>query len=99
MTICGRQRHSEFRSARRYYLLSAQSASLNPLGIEADLYRKQIEEPGTALPVDFPQLTKLTAAHYTTTEDLTGAGTQELVQQVGLTISQAEAVLTALAAL
>lgn len=69
------------------------------MGIEADLYRKQIEEPGVALPTNFPSLAKLTAAHYTTIEDLNGAGTRELVAQVGLTNSQAETVLTALAAL
>ncbi len=91
--------YSLFRSARRYYLLSAQSASLLGEGIEANLYRKQIEEPGTPLPSDFPALTKLATAHYTTVEDLNGAGTQELIAQVGLTTSQAEAVLTALAAL
>ncbi len=94
MTVC-----TEFRSARRYYLLSAQSASLTSFGIELDLYRKQSEEPGVALPVGFPYLAELTAAHYTTVEDLTGAGTQELIDQVGLTTKQTEAVFAALAAL
>lgn len=90
---------SEFRSARRYYLLSAQSESLNSFGLELDLYRKQIEEPGVPLPIDFPHRAALATAHYTTVEDLTGAGTQELIDQVSLTTKQADAVLTALAAL
>lgn len=87
-------------SARRYYLLKSQAARINcDIALELTWRAKQQAESGTPLPSDFPELAKLTAAYYTTVEDLTGAGTDELVQEARLTTKQAEAVLTALAAL
>jgi hypothetical protein len=85
-------------SPRRFYLLKAQAADLDG-GFASTWWGKQEGEAGTALPDGFPSLAALTAAHYTTVQDLTGAGTTELVREAGLTTKQAEAVLTALAAL
>jgi hypothetical protein len=85
-------------SARRYYLLKAQAADRDG-GFASTWWGKQEAETGEALPVGFPSLAALAAAHYTTVEDLTGAGTNELVCEASLTTRQAEAVLTALAAL
>jgi hypothetical protein len=87
---------------RRYYLLKAQAARLaDPIGhtMVNTWWGKQEGEPGAALPGDFPSREALAAAHYTTVEDLTGAGTQELVVEARLTTKQADAVIAALAAL
>ena len=51
----------------------------------------------TALPLTFPLLSQLSAAHYTTVEDLTGADVAELRRRVQLKTSEAQAVLKALA--
>lgn len=87
-------------SPRRYYLLKSQAArQACDTGLELVWRGKQQGEAGAALPSDFPSLSALTAAYYTTVEDLTGAGEQELVTEVGLTKTQAAAVITAIAAL
>lgn len=86
-------------NARRYYLFAARSAVLENLGLDSDLYGAQQREPGTPLPTDFPFRDTLAAAHYTTVEDLTGAGTKELLNDARLSHKQAEAVIAALAAL
>lgn len=52
----------------------------------------------TALPATFPALSKLTAAGYTTKEDLDGADDTELVE-AGLNHSEARAAIAALAQL
>lgn len=91
---------STITTVRRYYLLKAQAAALLcDIALKLTWLGKQQGEPGVPLPSGFPSLAALTAANYTTVEDLTGAGTIELVEQASLTTKQAEAVLTALAAL
>lgn len=85
-------------SPRRYYLLKAQAADCDG-GFASTWWGKQEGEAGTALPNGFPSKAALATAHYTTVEDLTGAGTTELAREAGLTTAQATAVLTALAAL
>ena len=85
---------------RRYYLLKKQAArALYDDGLAMLWQFKQESESGTDLPDDFPNLTALDAAGYSTIEDLTGAGSIELMQEVGLTHRQADAVIAALAAL
>lgn len=85
---------------RRYYLLKSQAtALLCDTGLELTWLAKQQGESGIALLTGFPFLAELTAANYTTVEDLTGAGTNELVEEASLTTAQATAVLAALAAL
>jgi hypothetical protein len=86
-------------SARRYYLLKRQAAeTLSDNGLAMVWRHKQESEPGEDLPTGFPSLSVLQEAGYSTVEDLTGAGTDELVE-LGLTQRQAESVLAALAAL
>ncbi len=89
---------STITTTRRYYLLKAQATDRDG-GFASTWWGKQEGEPGVALPTGFPSKAALATAHYTTVEDLTGAGTKELVCEAGLTTKQAEAVLTALAAL
>lgn len=91
---------SQVVSPRRFYLLKSQAARFNcDIALSQVWLAKQEAESGTSLPGDFPTLTELAAAHYTTVEDLTGAGTQELVEEARLTTKQAQAVQAALAAL
>jgi hypothetical protein len=85
-------------STRRYYLLKAQAADRDG-GFATTWWGKQEAESGTSLPDTFPSRAALIAAHYSTIEDLTGAGTQELVTEAHLTIRQADAVIAAVAAL
>lgn len=91
---------SSIGTPRRYYLLKSQAArAACDTGLELVWRSKQRGEAGTDLPVDFPSLAALTAAYYTTVEDLTGALENELVSEARLTRAQATAVLAALAAL
>jgi hypothetical protein len=90
--------NSTITTARRYYLLKAQATDRDG-GFASTWWGKQEGEPGVALPTGFPSKAALAAAHYTTVEDLTGAGPNELAREACLTTKQAEAVLTALAAL
>ncbi|NUP08446.1 MAG: hypothetical protein HOW73_20545 [Polyangiaceae bacterium] len=90
---------SEVSNARRYYLLRYQFALDLCEATSHAWLTKHDEEPGTTLPEDFPLRAELALAHYTTTEDLEGADVAELRKRAGLTRSQAEAVLTAAAAL
>ena len=95
MSVC-----SKVNTARRYYLLKAQAAAfVCDTGLELIWRAKQQGEPAVALPSDFPSRAALAAAHYTTVEDLTGAGTDELVKEARITTKQAESVIAALAAL
>ena len=91
---------STISSARRYYLLKSQAAlaALDD-GLALVWRHKQLAEAGEDLTTGFPSLPALQEAGYSTVEDLTGAGTDELIAQVGLTTSQSEAVLAALSAL
>lgn len=85
---------------RRFYLLKSQAARLVYEFALADTWLgKQEGQPGTDLPSDFPTLTELAAAHYTTVEDVTGAAIEELCREAGLTTKQAAAVIAAIAAL
>lgn len=89
---------SSVENPRRYCLLKAQASSdSNQWGLSAAWLGKQELRPGTALPADFPSLSLLTTAHYTTSEDLAGADVAELTKRAALTRHQAEAVLRALA--
>lgn len=85
-------------TTRRYYLLKRLRARERCLEEDAWI-GKQAAEPGAALPSTFPSLTALADAGYTTAEDIRGASTSELRRFARLSQSQAEAVLTALAAL
>jgi len=82
--------------ARRYYLLKRQVAAASREPISSIWQAKQEEEPGTALPADFPSLIALRRAGYTTVEDIDGADANEL-RQAG--VGDAEAVLAAVALL
>ena len=87
-------------SPRRMYLLKSQAARLvSNTGLELIWRGKQLAEPGTNLPDDFPSKSALATAYYTTVEDLTGAGTQELVTEARLSTKQADTVIAAVAAL
>jgi hypothetical protein len=82
--------------ARRAYLLKGQIARrLGDSGMASAWFGKQIEQPGTALAVDFPHKAALEAQGYRAVEDLDGATTEEL-QAAGLTSAQAAAVLAAI---
>lgn len=80
---------------RRYYLAKRQEAKRWGDPLEAVWLAKQIEQPGTALAVDFPSLSKLADAGYVAVEDVDGATSEEL-QQAGLSSGEAAAVLAAI---
>jgi hypothetical protein len=81
---------------RRFYMLKRFAAETVGQRALADAWRaKHDATPGTALAVDFPARALLVAAGYDATEDLEGADSAELMA-VGLTASQASAVLGAL---
>lgn len=87
-------------SARRYFLLQAQAEERQADPDFGGVWRgKQQAEAGAALPASFPHLARLTAAGYSTREDLAGADVAELGRQVRLSAWDASAVLAALAAL
>jgi hypothetical protein len=86
-------------SVRRYYLLESLAADLRGEEAMADLFRqKQQSVPGTALADDFPSKSLLASAGYTTIEDVNGADAEEL-ECAELTPKQAQAALSAIAAL
>lgn len=90
---------SEIRRPRRYYLLKRLVAEDFCDETFVEVWRaKQEAEPGTALPSDFPVLSKLSAKGYTTREDLDGADEAELAS-AGLKTNEARAVLAALVTL
>ena len=65
----------------------------------ADTWKhKQLAEPGDVLPPSFPWLSTLSAAGYTTVQDLDGATHREL-RRIGLNRRDADEILAALAAL
>lgn len=65
-----------------------------------DVWRsKQEDEPGSPLASTFPSKAKLAEAGYTAVEDLDGADCAELEDYAGLSVSDARAVLAAVAAL
>ena len=90
---------AEYRSARRYYLFKRCEAAALSDGNAEVWQAKQEAEPGTALPADFPHLSALQAAGYTTDTDIDGADVAELTRLAGLSSRQGQAVLDALALL
>jgi len=90
----------EVRNPRRYYL--GKRLALERIGDDdrsLTWRAKQAEVAGTPLPATFPLRTQLVAVGYSTAHDLDGATTDELVDTVGLTDSQAQAVVNAAALL
>lgn len=84
-------------SPRRYYLAKRHAAAdLGDTALEVVWQAKQEAEPGTALADDFPYLTRLQAAGYTTEEDLAGADADELQEQ-DFTSREAAAIVAAAA--
>jgi hypothetical protein len=92
-------RFGELRSARRYCL--AKWLIQRELDDStAPVWRgKQLAEPGTALPADFPYRTTLIAKGYLTPQDIDGADTHELRVNAGLLAEQAATVIAAAARL
>ncbi len=91
---------AEFASARRYYLSKRRAAEAVGDDAIANLWQgKQLADPGTALPDGFPHKAALALAGYVADSDLVGADTDELMEAAGLTLSAAQSVLTAAAAL
>lgn len=66
--------------------------------LEPVFQTKQLEEPGTDLPGDFPFLSELNANRYFAVEDLDGASFDELAF-FGITSAQATKIFAALAPL
>lgn len=90
---------ADTKTPRRFYLHKRIEARNACDDLEGTWRSKQEEQPGTALPDDFPNHDELEAVGYETEEDLDGADVQELVNYAGLTTRQAEAVIAAQAAL
>jgi hypothetical protein len=89
---------ADFTSKRRYCLYKRLSAALLEQDAIASLWQsKQSAEPGTDLPNGFPSKDRLSECGYTTNADLLGSDPDELAEYVGLTTTEAEAVLAALA--
>jgi hypothetical protein len=87
-------------SYRRYLLLKRRYwLEMDNRAMEGVFRGLQEAQPGNALPVTFPFRIELAAAGYSTREDLTGADQRELWTMAGLSLRDADAVLTALAAL
>lgn len=91
---------SPFLTLRRVYLKKRKMArQAGDLALSAVWQSRQEEQAGAALPVGFPHLADLTAAGYTTAQDLEGADESELVEWARISTSAARAVLAAYAAL
>lgn len=88
---------SEITSHRRYLLRKAKIAEALEQGALVLVWRaKQLEQPGTPLPNNFPHRATLVAAWYEAVEDVRGADVSELRESAGLSRVDAEAVLAAL---
>lgn len=86
---------SETRNLRRYALHKMNAAaSVGDTAIRDVWKAKQAEISGTALPSDFPNLTRLAGFFYTTYEDLDGAVEQELTA-LGFNTREATEILAA----
>jgi len=91
---------ADFTSHRRFYLWKRLSANAQGLYAMGAVWRaKQDDEPGVALPDTFPSRSRLLSIGYSTKEDLVGADVDELVEYVGISQREAEAVLAAFAKL
>lgn len=87
-------------SYRRYCLLECHAARRRcDIAVANVFLGKQQAEPGTSLAADFPDKAALALGGYTTVEDLRGADLCELECEAHLSKKQAQAVLSALAAL
>lgn len=75
------------------------SGRINEWALRDVWHAKQVAEPGTDLPADFPAKLELEAAGYTTVEDVDGADVEELEDYAALSSANANAVLAAIAAL
>lgn len=85
---------------RRYCLLKRLRAKRNQeTALEAVWQGKQEAAPGDSLPTDFPLLSYLIAAGYSTTQDLDGADADELADAGGFTARESQAIFAALAPL
>lgn len=92
-------RFGEIRSPRRY-ALAKWLVQKELDDATAGVWRsKQLAEPGTALPADFPSRAALVAKGYSTAHDIDGADADELRVNVGLLAEQAAAVIAAAARL
>lgn len=84
-------------SPRRYFMLKARANDAIGQPIVAAVFRaKALEIVSIALPITYPMRTELIAAHYSTLDDLDGADVAELKAYVGLSTSQATAVIAAI---
>lgn len=91
---------SRFATLRRIYLKNRHLARIGCRLAESSVWHgHQEEQPGTALPGDFPYLEQLQPAGYKTQEDLTGADAAELYEWAGLSAGAARTIFAALAAL
>jgi len=91
---------ADFLTYRRYCLYKRMSANLLCNQATAAVWQsKQEAEPGTTLPSGFPKKTELAAVGYVADEDLNGADCDELVDYARISRRDAQAVLTAYAAL
>lgn len=84
------------KTVRRYYLGKRRQTFERDEDITTQWHAKQDAEPGTSLPSGFPLRAQLAAGFYTTVEDLDGASSTELRNFAGLTLREADAVITAL---
>lgn len=89
---------STLNSTRRFYLLKRLHAKRLTDDSEGIWRGKQEAIAGTNLPADFPLLTRLESAGYTTIEDLNGADARELRVSC-FTAEESERILAALAPL
>ena len=90
---------AELKTLRRIYLHKRILARLYETALEPVWQGKQEAEPGTLLGAGFPHAASLAAVGYKTREDLDGADSAELVDCVGLSRREAEAVIAAFEAL
>jgi hypothetical protein len=91
---------SPFPTLRRIYLRNRKlTADAGEFAISGVWQSRQQEQPGTALPADFPSRAALIAAGYTAIEDLQGACADELVDWACVDNQAAKAILAAYAAL
>lgn len=91
---------SEFLTLRRCYLKQrVLKRQADELAASAVFQSHQEEQPGTALPADFPARAQLVTGGYATREDLDGADPEEVADWASISIQSAKAVLAAVAAL
>jgi hypothetical protein len=82
-------------SPRRYYLLKSFASRVIGEQLEHNWRALQESIPGTDLPEGFPSKSLLEAAGYKALEDIDGADSVELKEEVCLSAHQADAVIAA----